>query len=78
MENFKKLFPSAFKATETNNFIVALIVYAAIAIVGGAILGLLSKIAIIGFVFTLIGAVVDLYAFIGIVLSILVFIKVVK
>ncbi len=78
MDILKKYLPHAFKAKETNDFIVALIIYAVIAIVGGAVIGLLSMLPIIGFVFGLIGAVVDLYALVGVVLSILVFVKVIK
>ena len=78
MDTLKKLFPNAFKATEVNNFIVALIIYAVIDIVCGAIIGLLAKLPIIGIIFSLLGSVIGLYATGGIVLSILVFVKVIK
>ena len=78
MDFLKKYLPHAFKAKQTNDFIVSLIIYAAIAIVGGAIIGLLAKLPIIGFIFSIVGAIVDLYALVGIVLSILVFVKVIK
>lgn len=78
MDFLKKYLPHAFKAKETNDFIVSLIIYAAVAIIGGAVIGLLSKLPIIGVVFTLVGAVVDVYALAGIALSILVFTKVIK
>lgn len=78
MDILKKYLPHAFKAKETNDFIVALIIYAVIAIVGGAVIGLLCKLPIIGILFSIVGAVVDLYAMVGVVLSILVFVKVIK
>ena len=78
MDFLKKYLPHAFKAKQTNDFIVSLIIYAAIAIVGGAIIGLLTKLPIIGLIFSIVGAIVDLYALVGIVLSILVFVKVIK
>lgn len=78
MDTLKKLFPNAFKATEVNNFIVALIIYAVIDVVCGAIIGLLAKLPIIGIIFSLLGSVIGLYATGGIVLSILVFVKVIK
>ncbi len=78
MDFLKKYLPHAFKAKQTNDFIVSLIIYAAIAIVGGAIIGLLAKLPIIGLIFSIVGAIVDLYALVGIVLSILVFVKVIK
>ena len=78
MDFLKKYLPHVFKAKQTNDFIVSLIIYAAIAIVGGAIIGLLAKLPIIGLIFSIVGAIVDLYALVGIVLSILVFVKVIK
>ncbi|MBE6809015.1 MAG: hypothetical protein J6J30_05390 [Clostridia bacterium] len=78
MDTLKKLFPNAFKATEVNNFIVALIIYAVIDVVCGVIIGLLAKLPIIGILFSLLGSVIGLYATGGIVLSILVFVKVIK
>lgn len=78
MDFLKKYLPHAFKAKQTNDFIVSLIIYAAIAIVGGAIIGLLAKLPIIGILFSIVGAIVDLYALLGVILSILVFVKVIK
>lgn len=40
--------------------------------------GLLAKLPLIGIIFSLIGSLVGLYALVGVVLSILVFVKVVK
>ena len=78
MDMAKKLFPHAFKAQELNSFIITLVIYALIDIVCGFVIGLLAKIPLIGIIFSLLGAVVGLYAFIGIVLTILVFVKVIK
>ncbi len=78
MELLKKYFPFAFKATELTPFIISLVIYALIDVVCGVIIGLLAKLPIIGIVFSLLGAVIGLYALVGIVLSILVFVKVVK
>ena len=72
-EFLKKYLPHAFKAKETNDLVVAIIIYVAIAVIGGAVIGILAKLPIIGIVFALVGAVVDLYALVGVVLSILVF-----
>lgn len=78
MDFLKKYFPRAFKANDVSDLVVALIIYLAIGIIGGAIIGVLCKIAIIGTIFTIVGAIIDLYALIGIVLSILVFLDVIK
>lgn len=78
MDILKKVFPHAFKATEVAAFVITLIIYALVAIVGGFVISLLVKLPIIGIIFTLVGSLVSLYALIGIVLSILVFVKVLK
>lgn len=78
MELLKKYFPFAFKATELTPFIVSLVIYVLIDVVCGVVIGLLAKLPIIGIIFSLLGAVIGLYALVGIVLSILVFVKVVK
>ena len=48
MESLKKYFPTAFKSTEKNAFIIALVIYILIDVVCGAVIGLLSSIAVIG------------------------------
>ena len=78
MELLKKYFPFAFKATELTPFIVSLVVYALIDVGCGVVICMLAKLPIIGIIFSLLGAVIGLYALVGIVLSILVFVKVVK
>ena len=78
MATLKKFFPLAFKATDITALIVSLIVYALIDVVCGFVIGLLAKIPLIGIIFSLLGTVVGLYALVGIVLSILVFCKVIK
>ena len=78
MNFLKKFFPHAFRATALAAFIITLIVYVLIEVVCGFVLGLLSAIPILGIIFGLLGTLVGLYAFVGIVLSILVFVKVLK
>lgn len=78
MDLLKKYFPHAFKATELTSFIITLIVYAVISIVCGFVIGLLSAIPLIGIIFTLVGSLIGLYTLVGVVLSILVFVKVLK
>ena len=78
MDFLKKFFPHAFKATALAAFIITLIVYVLIEVVCGFVLGLLSAIPILGIIFGLLGTLIGLYAFVGIVLSILVFVKVLK
>ncbi len=78
MDMLKKFFPHAFKANELKDFIISLIIYIVIDILCGAVIGLFAKIPLVGIIFSLLGAVVGLYALIGVVLSILVFVKVIK
>lgn len=78
METLKKFFPHAFKATELGAFIVTLIIYILIEVVCGFVIELLTKLPIIGVIFGLLGSLLGLYVFVGIVLAILVFVKVLK
>ena len=78
MDMVKKFFPNAFKAKELSSFIVALVIYVLIDVVCGFVIGLLAKIPVLGIIFSLLGSIVGLYALGGIVLSILVFVKVLK
>lgn len=78
MDLLKKIFPFSFKATELVAFIVSLVIYVIVDVLCGLVIGLLAKLPIIGFVFAALGSLVGLYALVGIVLSILVFVKVMK
>ena len=78
MDTLKKFFPHAFKATEVKALVISIIIYLVIGFVGGLIIGLLSAIPLIGWLFSIVGALLDLYTLIGIVLAILVFVKVLK
>lgn len=78
MDALKKFFPHAFKATETEPFIISLVIYVLIDIICGLVIGFLAKIPLLGILFSIIGYVVGLYALIGIILSVLVFVKVIK
>ena len=78
MDALKKFFPHAFKATELSKLIITIIIYILIDIVCGFVIGLLAKLPILGIIFGLLGSLVGLYAFVGIVLALLVFFKVLK
>lgn len=78
MDMLKKFFPHAFKATDLKPFIITLVIYFLIDLVCGFVIGLLAQLPIIGIIFSLLGSVVGIYALVGIVLSILVFVKVIK
>jgi len=76
MDAVKKYFPQAFSAKDVKSLIIALVIYAVIAFVGGLVLDLLGIIPIIGFIASVIGWVLRIYCAVGIILAILVFLKV--
>ncbi len=78
MDTLKKLFPLSFREATTNNLVVTIIVYIVVSAVVGLVLGLLAKIPLIGWIFSIVSGLVGLYCFIGIVLVVLVFLKIVK
>ncbi len=74
----KPYFPHAFKANSVKSLVIGLLIYAVIAAVANIVFGLLDNIWIIGFIFSVIGWVVDIYCVAGVILAILVFLKVVQ
>ena len=78
MDIMKKLFPFSFKATDVMGLVIALIIYVIGCGICGAVIGFLAGIPILGIIFSLLGSIVGLYSLVGIVLTILVFVKVLK
>ena len=87
MDILKKLFPLSWKhSNDVSNFVVGIILYVVIGIIGGAILSLSGLItgwipvagAVIVWALRIIGAIIDLWVTAGIVVLILVFCKVIK
>ena len=78
MDIFKKIFHFSFNSKDVTNLIIALIFYIIVCGICGAIIGFLAKIPILGIVFSLLGSVLGIYSLIGIVLSVLTFIKVIE
>ena len=76
----KALWPTAYKIKEKDvrSFIVQLVIFGVFCIVVGFLIGLLAKIPIIGIVFSLVGALFELYSLVGIALCILNFLGVIK
>ncbi len=77
MAQIKKFFPFSFGISDVTKLVINIVIYIVIAVVGGLILGLLSAIPVVGWLFVILGSLIDLYAFIGIVLAVLSFLKVV-
>lgn len=78
MDMIKKYFPLAFKAKDLQAFIIILVTYVLVDLLCGLVIGLLAEIEIIGVLFGIIGWAVGLYALAGIILSILVYVKVIE
>ncbi len=87
MDILKKIFPNAFncKKSDTNGFVVTLIVYVVLFAIASVVLwvaGFLTGIPLLGallaIVLRVLGVIVDLYTLIGIILSILCYLEIVK
>ena len=78
MAYIKSLFPQAMQAKDLKGLLIAILIYVIVNFVGGFVLGLLSKIPLLGFVFGLVGWVLSIYCAVGIIVAILVFFKIVK
>ena len=80
MEFLKNLWPTPFKIKRGNlvSFIVQLIIFLVICAVAGVLLGWLQKIAVIGFVFAILGSLMGIYSIVGIVLCVLVFLGIMR
>lgn len=87
MKTMKNLFPLSFKRNDSIlNFVIALLIYIAIGIVAGLLIGFAGVITgwipllgtILGWALRIVGILVDVYVLIGIILQILAFLKVIK
>ncbi|MBQ4333084.1 MAG: hypothetical protein IJC33_04850 [Clostridia bacterium] len=80
MEMLKKFWPTPFKIKEKDiaSFIIQLVIFVVVCAVIGWLIGILSGIPIIGLIFSLLGALMEIYGLVGIVLCILVFLGIVK
>lgn len=78
MDILKKVFPLSFQVNELKSFVISLLIYVVIDVICGFVIGILAQIPLIGLIFSLLGSIIGLYALVGIILSILVFVKVIK
>lgn len=79
METLKKLFPYSFKKKDgVGALVVNIIVQFLICAVAGILIGICAKLPIIGWIIGILGGLVDVYLVVGIVLSILDYLKVLK
>lgn len=79
MDTIKKLFPFSFKGSKNlKDLIITVIVYILINVVVGFVLGLLDGLPLVGFLFSILGWLLGIYCFAGILLAVLSFLKVLK
>lgn len=80
MDLLKTIWPTPFKikAKDVTSFVVQLIIFVVVCAVIGLLIGILAKIPLLGIIFGLIGGLVELYGFIGIILCVLKFLDIVK
>ena len=79
MDLLKKIFPLSWKFADSGkNLAIGIIIHIIAAIVGALIIGILAAIPVVGIIAGIAGALIDLYALVGIILEILVFAKVIK
>ncbi len=71
MDLLKKLFPVAAKKGDVKSLVIAILIYIVIGAIGGAVIGLLAGIPVLGILFSIVGALLELYTIGGIVVSIL-------
>ncbi len=78
MDILKKIFPHAFTVKDVTSLIIKIVIYVLIGGIGGAIIGLLGSIPVVCWFTNIFGTIIGLYALGGVILSILVFLKIVK
>ena len=78
MDMIRKVFPYSLGAKEVKELVIKILVYLVAGIIIGALIGVLAKIPVLGLIFSLVGAIVDLYCFVGIILAVLDYMKVLK
>ncbi len=78
MEILKKLFPLSFQAQDMAQLIIYCLIYIVAGTILGFVIGLLSKIPILGLIFTLIASLVGIYIAAGLTILFLYYFKILK
>lgn len=75
MDFLKKVWPTPFKIEKGNlsSFLVHLILLIVVCAVIGILIGVLTRIPVVGILFGLVGSLVELYSIVGVVLCFLVY-----
>lgn len=79
MQLLKTLFPFSFQPKQdVAALVINIVIYLAVGLIAALLIGILSKIAVLGLIVSILGGLVDLYVFAGAVLSVLDYIKILK
>ena len=78
MDFLKTWFPFSFRPADTRAFVITLVIYILLGTVIGVLIGVLSHLWLIGWIFRIIGSLLDLYLLVGIILTVLSFTGVIK
>jgi hypothetical protein len=78
MELLQRIFPLSFGKKDLAGLIITILIYLVVGAVLGAVVALLTKIPIIGFIFALIGSLIGIYIFAGLVILILVYLNLLR
>ncbi|MEA5027022.1 hypothetical protein SDC9_81736 [bioreactor metagenome] len=75
--NLRNIFPYSAQVKDISNLIIALVVYAIVAVLANVLLGLLGNLWFVGWLFSLLGWLINVYCGLGAVVAILIFFKVI-
>jgi ABC-type xylose transport system permease subunit len=78
MELLQRIFPLSFGKKDLAGLIITILIYLVVGAVLGAVVAFLTKIPIIGFIFALIGSLIGIYIFAGLVILILVYLNLLR
>lgn len=78
MDLLKKFFPYSFRANDVSSLIITILVYIVADVICGFAIGLLSGIPLIGILIGLVGSLLGIYFFAGIIIAVLNFLKLLK
>ena len=73
----RDFFPLSAKSTDAKNLVISILLYVVISVAIGFVLGFFTGIPLIGTLIKLVSAIADLYCLGGIVVSIMIFAKVI-
>lgn len=78
METLKKLFPLSFQAKDMSQLIIDCLIYLVAYVILGFVMGILIRIPLLGYIFTLVLSLITLYIVAGLTILFLYYFKILK